>query len=243
MLLPPLTDGHILRRYKRFLADIELADGQVVCAHVPNTGSMASCWQPGAPVQISHSDNPRRKLSWTLERVDMGGGWIGVNTARPNQVMAQAIASGRIASLTGYRRLRREVSVEMPGLASGRLDVGLSEGHAPDALVEVKNVTLLDGALLRFPDARSERARRHLDLLIAAVDSGLRGIMLFALNRPEGQALAPAWDIDPAYAERLCAAASAGVEIIALRMLHRPEGIDTAEQLPVDLTLPASAGE
>jgi len=241
--LPELTDGRILRRYQRFLADIELADGQVVTAHVPNTGSMAGCWQPGAAVQLSHSDNPRRKLAWTLERVDMGGGWIGVHTARPNQVLAEAIALGHIAPLAGYRSLRREVRFAPPGLEPGRLDLALTDGGtlaAPmaDALVEIKNVTLLDGARLCFPDAQSARGRKHLDLLIAAVGAGLRGVMLFALNRPEGRCFAPAWDVDPAYGERLLAAAAAGVEIIAARLVHRDHEIIAGELLPLDLPRP-----
>jgi len=214
-----------------------------VTAHVPNTGTMATCWQAGAPVQLSYSDNPRRKLAWTLERVDMGGGWIGVNTARPNQVVAEAIGQSRLAPLRGYRSLRREVQFDAAAPRQnaserGRLDFGLSDATlpgAPDALVEVKNVTLLDGELLRFPDARSERARKHLNLLIAAVAMGFRGVMLFALNRPEGRGLAPAWDVDPLYAERLCEAAAAGVEVIAVRLVHGRDGIVTGELLPVEL--------
>jgi sugar fermentation stimulation protein A len=207
---------------------------------------MATCWQPGAPVQLSYSDNPRRKLVWTLERVDMGGGWIGVNTARPNQVMAEAISQGRLEPLRGYRSLRREVQFDAPGPATsrqvasdrGRLDFGLSDATlpgAPDALVEVKNVTLLDGELLRFPDARSERGRKHLSLLMSAVAMGLRGVMLYALNRPEGRGLAPAWDVDPLYAERLCEAAAAGVEVLAVRLVHGRDCIVTGELLPVEL--------
>ncbi|HSQ06914.1 MAG TPA: sugar fermentation stimulation protein SfsA, partial [Chromatiaceae bacterium] len=99
-----------MRRYKRFLADCELADGRTVTAHVPNTGTMVTCWAPGAPVQLSHSPDPRRKLPWTLERVDMGSGWVGDHTGRPNAVMAEGIAAGLIAGLAGYRVLRREVA-------------------------------------------------------------------------------------------------------------------------------------
>jgi sugar fermentation stimulation protein A len=197
--LPPLQDGRILRRYRRFLADVDLDDGTRVTAHCPNTGSMRGCWEPGARVQVSRSDNPKRRLPWTLERVDMGGGWIGVNTALVNAVMAEAVTAGRIPSLAGYARLRREVPFQVPGLPRGRLDLGLYQGEQPDALVEIKNVTLLDGSCLRFPDAVSERGRKHLDLLLAATRQGLRGIILFALNRPEGTCFAPARDIDPAY--------------------------------------------
>jgi sugar fermentation stimulation protein A len=196
---------------------------------------MATCWEPGAPVQLSHSANPRRKLAWTLERVDMGAGWVGVNTARPNAVVAEGIEAGRIAPLAGYRGLRREVRFEPAGLPRGRIDMGLTDGPEPDALVEVKNVTLLEGGFLRFPDAVSERARKHLDLLLSAVRSGRRGVILFAANRPEGERVGPAWNLDPAYARRLVEAVEGGVEALAVRLVHSATGIETGEALPVDL--------
>jgi len=239
LLLPTLIDGRILRRYKRFLADVELADGSLITAHVPNTGSMATCWSPGAPAQLSHSDNPRRKLTWTLERVDMGAGWVGVHTGRANAVMAEGIAAGRIPALAGYRALRREVEFAPTGHPKGRLDIALTEGRAPDVLIEVKNVTLLDGGRLRFPDAVSERGRKHLSLLRTAMEQGNRGVMLYAVNRPEGQCFAPAWSIDPAYAERLAAVAEAGVEVLAVRIRHTETHLEVGEELPMDLTMPS----
>ncbi|MEA3274388.1 MAG: DNA/RNA nuclease SfsA [Pseudomonadota bacterium] len=239
MRLPPLTRGRILRRYKRFLADVELAGGELVTAHVPNTGSMKSCWEFGAPVELSYSDNPRRKLAWTLERVDMGSGWVGVHTGRTNSVMAEGIASGRIPSLAGYRALRREVSFAPAGYPRGRIDIGLFDGSAADALVEVKNVTLLDGDRLCFPDAVSERARKHLDLLHCAVGQGRRGVILFAVNRPEADRFAPAWSIDPAYSTRLIEVAAAGVEVLAVRVRHTEQGLEVGESLPLDLSAPA----
>lgn len=235
--LPQLTDGRILRRYKRFLADVELTDGSLITAHVPNTGSMATCWSAHAPVQVSYSDNPRRKLAWTLERVDMGAGWVGVHTGRTNQVMAEGITWGRIPALAGYRELQTEVGFAPAGHPKGRLDISLSKGPAPDVLVEVKNVTLLDGDCLRFPDAVSERARKHLGLLEAAVEQGLRGVMLYALNRSEGGCFAPAWSIDSAYSERLVEVAETGVEVLAVRIRHTGTGLEVGEGLPVDLTL------
>jgi len=233
--LPPLVDGRILRRYKRFLADIELADGAIVTAHVPNTGRMTRCWMPGAPVQLSHSDDPRRRLAWTLERVDMGQGWIGVHTGRPNAVLAEGIAAGRIPALAGYRRLRRELTYAPAGQAPGRLDIGLLDGPGPNALVEIKNVTLLEGERLLFPDAVSERGLKHLDLLLTARGGGYRAVILFAINRPEGICFAPAWSVDPRYAERLRQVAAAGVETLAIRLRHTPEGIEVGEDLPVEL--------
>lgn len=217
---------------------MELPDGRVVTAHCPNTGTMATCWEPGAPVQLSQSSKPERKLPWTLERVDMGGGWIGVNTARPNQVVAEGIAAGRIRPLAGYAQLRREVAFPPAGQPRGRIDIGLLGGTRPDALVEVKNVTLLDRGCLRFPDAVSERGRKHLDLLLAAVRSGLRGVILFAANRPEGDRVGPAWSVDPAYGRRLLEVVEAGVEALAVRLVHTAEGIEAGALVPLDLGRP-----
>jgi sugar fermentation stimulation protein A len=237
MQLPPLTNGRILRRYQRFLAEVELEDGRGVTAHCPNTGSMRGCWRPGAPVQLSHSDNPARKLAWTLERVDMGAGWIGVHTGRVNGVVAEAIAAGQIPSLRGYHRLRREVVLELPGLPRGRLDIGLYEGPAPDALVEIKNVTLFEAPCLRFPDAVTERGRKHLDLLLAAHEGGRRAVILFALNRPEGDCFAPARAIDPVYAQRLSEVTAAGVEALAVRLRHGPQDLRVGEEVALRLDL------
>ncbi|HEC15589.1 MAG TPA: DNA/RNA nuclease SfsA [Sedimenticola sp.] len=233
MQLPPLTNGTILRRYKRFLADVELEDGSVVSAHCPNTGAMTGCWEPGAPVQLSHSDNPRRKLAWTLERVDMGRGWIGVNTMRANPVIAEAVASGGIPPLSGYGALRREVRLKSSGHPRSRLDLHLSDGPGADAFVEIKNVTLLDGDRLCFPDAVSERGRRHLDLLLEAVRLGCRGVILFALNRPEGRCFSPAREIDPAYARRLEEVVGQGVEALAVRIRHTDEGMEVGGMVEV----------
>ncbi len=233
MQLPPLTAARMIRRYKRFLADVELADGSLLTVHCPNTGSMKGCWTPGAPVEISFSDNPKRKLAWTLERVDMWGGWVGVHTGRTNAVVAEAIREGRVPPLAGYAALRREVQYPVPGHPRSRIDLLLSQGSAPDALVEVKNVTLLEGACLQFPDAVSERALKHLDLLRAAVERGIRGVILFALNRPEGRCFSPARHIDPAYAARLEEVTGQGVEAYALRIRHTPDGMRGGGLVPV----------
>jgi sugar fermentation stimulation protein A len=221
MQLPPLTNGRILKRYKRFLADIELPNGEVVTAHCPNTGSMLGCWQPGAPVQISHSDNPKRKLAWTLERVDMGRGWVGVHTGRTNPVIEEALRAGRINTLSGYRCIRREVKYQPSAGENARFDFYLTEGDAPDAWVEVKNVTLWQGGNLCFPDAVTLRGRKHLELLAELSGQGYRGVMIYALNRPEGECFKPADEIDPVYAETLRRVVyDVGVEVMALRITH-----------------------
>lgn len=223
-----LYDGRILNRYKRFLADVELADGTVVVAHCPNTGSMATCWRPGAPVQLTHSNNPKRKLEWTLERVDMGAGWVGVHTGRVNTVIAEGVASGAIPELAGYDNITREPPFSANGYASSRFDLLLTSPGRRHAYVEVKNATLLDGDCITFPDAVTERGRKHLELLAVAVQQGFRGVIVFAVNRAEGSYFAPAWNIDPVYAETLEAAPQQGVEILVARLRHSHRGVEVA---------------
>jgi sugar fermentation stimulation protein A len=214
---------------------VELADGTLVTAHCPNTGTMKSCWQPGAPVELSYSDNPRRKLQWTLERVDMGSGWVGVNTMRTNAVIAEGVENGRIPQLLNYRLLKREVAFQGENGQTARFDIQLREGEGPDAFVEVKNVTLLDQERVRFPDAVTERGRKHLDLLLQVVNRGMRGVVLFAVNRPEGDCFSPAETIDPAYSGRLREVVSAGVEALAVRISHSRDGLWVEGPVPIDL--------
>lgn len=235
MKLPPLTPVRLLRRYKRFLADVAFDDGTVTTVHCPNTGSMTGCWAPGVPAEISRSQNPKRKLPWTLERVNMGAGWIGVNTARTNDVVREAIHAGRIPTLSGFGTVRREVAVRADGPVGARLDLLLSDGPSPDVLVEVKNVTLLDGDCLRFPDAASTRALKHLDALESAVGDGMRAALIFALNRPEGRCFAPAEAVHPQYAARLREVNREGVEIYALRIVHTRAGMTGKGLVPVEL--------
>ena len=235
MQLPPLTNGWILSRYKRFLADVELTDGRKVTAHVPNTGRMTGCWRPGAPVQLSHSDDPRRKLAWTLERVDMGAGWVGVNTQRVNEVVAEAIEMGRIPSLAGYERLLREVKWS-EGELGGRLDLVLEGGGRPRVWIEVKNTTLVCGDAVCFPDAVTTRGRKHLELLARLRELGERAVILYAVNRPEGAHFEPAAQVDPQYAQALRRVQAGGVEVLALRLRHRATAIEGTGLLPVVLS-------
>lgn len=229
MLLPPLVHGRILRRYKRFLADVELNGGEVVTAHVPNTGTMESCWAPGVPVELSVSDNTRRKLPYTLERVDMGTGWIGVNTVRVNAVVAEGIAAGRIAPLNGYTEIRREPVFQNDLAPRSRFDLRLSGDGRPVCVVEIKNATLYRDGVVQFPDAVTVRGRKHLDLLARALESGYRACLVFAINRSESGSFRPAAEIDPAYADRLTEVARIGVEVILVRIVHRPQAIDAVQ--------------
>jgi sugar fermentation stimulation protein A len=235
MKLPPLFKGYIQKRYKRFLADVVLDDGRHITAHCPNTGSMQGCWQAGAPVQVSHSDNPKRKLAWTLERVDMGQGWIGIHTGRTNPVVEEAVNNGMINSLQGYQKIRREATYAPEGFERARFDLLLSQGERADAWVEVKNVTLWQEDALSFPDAVTERGRKHLLLLKQACREGYRGVMVYALNRPEGGCFRPADEIDPAYAETLRQVVNQGVELIAVRIEHTAESMRITREVPVHL--------
>lgn len=229
MQLPPLVNGRILNRYKRFLADVVLESGETITAHCPNTGSMKGCWEPQAPVQLSVSDNPKRKYRYTLERVDMGAGWVGVNTMRVNPVVCEGIRAGAVAELAGYSALKTEPAFNAEGHAGSRFDAALlDEDDQPQAYVEIKNTTLFDGDIISFPDAVTERGRKHLNLLEIAVSRGHRAVILFAVNRPEGQWFEAAADIDPQYAETLAEVCDAGVEAIVVRLVHGPESIEVA---------------
>lgn len=230
---PPLIPGRLERRYKRFLADIILDSGDRVVAHCPNTGSMATCWSPGDRVFVSRSTNPRRKHAYTWEISQRSDGdWVGINTQRPNQVVAHALRTRQLAALAAYSQVRREVR-----WGEARLDFRLSTADRPDCLVEVKNVTLYDADanVLRFPDAVTTRGTKHLETLIAARHQGLAAAMLYVCNRQRGQAFAPATAIDPVYAQTLERAAAAGVQILAYRVRHSAECLSLDPQpLPVN---------
>ncbi|MGE3258998.1 MAG: DNA/RNA nuclease SfsA, partial [Geobacter sp.] len=199
MKLPPLIPGRLIKRYKRFLADIELADGSLVTAHCPNSGSMLGCNLPGSPVMLSVSPNPNRKLAHTWELVQVDGYWVGLNTMLPNRLAEEAILDGTIAELQGYPRLRREVPY---GSERSRIDI-LLEGDQGRCFVEVKNVTLVEDGRALFPDAVTERGQKHLRELMEVVRNGDRGVILFTVQRGDGAAVAPADAIDPAYGRLL----------------------------------------
>lgn len=227
-----MIHGNFVRRYKRFLVDVELENGQVVTAHCPNSGSLASCTGPGWPVLLSDSHNPKRKLRLTWEMIDNGRCWIGINTQRANALAAEAIQKGVIPQLEGYDTIRREVRYG----ERSRVDL-LLEGTGPACWVEVKNVTLVDGAgRYAFPDAPTERGRRHLAELSARVRLGDRAVMLFVIQRSDGDGFVPAADIDPAYTDALERARETGVEVLAWRAEIRPEGLEIVE--PVEVLMP-----
>ena len=215
MLLPqPLFHGTLIRRYKRFLADVELDDGSQVTAHTPNTGSMQGCARPGSRVVLSMSGNLGRKYPHSWELVHTDGVWVGINTLLPNRLAREGIEDGTIAELAGYQSIRAEV----PYGVGSRIDLLLS-GERGNCYVEVKNVTLVEGGCALFPDAVSARGQKHLRELMEVVRQGHRGVNLFVVQRADGESVSPADAIDPAYGALLREASRAGVELLAYRAL------------------------
>ncbi len=229
----PIHDGVLLRRYKRFLADVRLADGTEVVAHCPNSGRMTACWAPGVPCRVSHRPDPRRKLAWTLEQTCMDGTWVLVDTALPNGVVAEGILAGTVPDLAGYATLETERR-----WGGSRIDLRLSDPDRPRCWVEVKNVTLAEGGVARFPDAVSARATRHLHTLAEVVAAGERGVLLFHVGRADAAVVRPADDVDPVYGAALREAAAAGIEVLAHRGQVGREQVVLGEAVPVDLSGP-----
>lgn len=231
MRFPHLVEGRLVRRYKRFFADVELPGGEVVVSHCANPGSMRTCAPDRARVWLSASDRPGRKLRWTWELVEADGDLVCVNTARANELVAEALARGRVAELAGWGSARREVRYG----ERSRVDFTLARGRR-SCYVEVKSVTLaLGDRVAGFPDSVTERGRRHLDELEAMVAAGHRAILLFAVNRTRAREVRPADAIDPAYGATLRRAAANGVELLAYQASITPRAIHLHRRLPVQL--------
>ena len=228
MNLPKLTEGLLLRRYKRFLADVELPSGEVVVAHCPNPGSMRSVAVSGWSAFLSKSDNPKRKLKWTLELIRSPKAWILVNTQRPNRIVEEAILGGIVAELRGYSELRREVKYG----ENSRIDLLLSEGSRR-CYVEVKNVSLLmEDGQGAFPDSVTKRGAKHLRELAKQVEVGDRAVMFYLVSRTDIESLRPAIEIDPNYAKEVQLALKAGVEMIAYRADVNDSEVLVARRIP-----------
>ncbi|MBU0501505.1 MAG: DNA/RNA nuclease SfsA [Gammaproteobacteria bacterium] len=226
----PLIEGTLLRRYKRFLADVALEGGAIVTAHTPNTGSMRGCAEPGSRVWLRDSGNPNRKypFSWELVRTS-GGVMVGINTALANHLVREGIERGVITALSGYDRIRSEVRYG----ENSRVDLLLQGNDRPDCYVEVKNVTLVGKGIAYFPDAVTTRGAKHLRELAAMAGAGKRAIIFFCVQRGDAREVRPADTIDPAYGHALRNALSQGVEALAYRAEPSPEGIALALPLPV----------
>jgi len=229
---PPLEEGRLLRRYKRFLADIETSSGEQLTIHCPNTGSMLNCMSEGCRVWFSRSQDPKRKLPGTWELGETPHGRLAcINTARANALVEEALRGGLITELAGFSGLRREVRF---GEENSRADFCLEFTTGP-AWIEVKSVTLgfADSTVAAFPDARTERGARHLRELAAQARAGVRAVQLYCVNLSGIEAVRAAQEIDPAYAAGLREARAAGVEVLAYGAEITPEAIRLVRRLEV----------
>jgi sugar fermentation stimulation protein A len=229
----PLVEGRLIRRYKRFLADVALADGETATVHCANPGSMTGLAEPGMRVFLSRSESVTRKLPWSWELVEIAGGLVGINTAHPNRLIAEAIATNAIPELSGYETVRREVRYG----TNSRIDFLLSDSTRPSAYVEVKNVHLSrTERLAEFPDSVTARGAKHLAELAAMAASGHRAIMVYLIQRSDAAEFALARDIDPAYAAAFDLARQAGVETIAYDCRLSLEEIAVGRRVPIQDT-------
>ncbi len=232
---PRLTEGRLIKRYKRFLADVELAGGRTLTVHCPNTGAMTGCAEPGSVVWISDSRNLQRKYRYTLEMVASGRSRVGVNTAQANRLVAEALSEGRIPALADYDTVKPEAAIPD---GRGRFDFRLARMGRSDCYVEVKSMTLCRaGGLGAFPDAVSERALKHVEALIRRIREGDRAVLLFCVLHTGVEMATTADDVHPAYGERLRAAVEEGVEVAAWKCSIEVEGLRLEREIPVDESL------
>ncbi len=217
---PKLTEGILIRRYRRFIADIKLRNNHIVSAHCPNSGSMMGCSEPGRRVYLSYHRNPRRKFKYTWELIDMGSSLVGINTWVPNHLVRKAIVNGKIEGLNGYDDIRPE-----PGFGKGtRFDLLLS-GKREGCFVEIKNCTLVENGIAYFPDAVTQRGLKHLLELERAKKQGYRAVVFFLIQRMDARRFSPADHIDPEYGRELRRAISLGVEMFVYDVMIDLKGI------------------
>lgn len=225
-----LVKGKILKRYKRFLADVELDNGEIVTAHTANTGSMKTCWEPGWDVLVSYHDDPKRKLKYSLQMTHNGKSWIGINTSLPNKLALEAFHEGLIKEFSHYDSIKPEVKI-----GKSRIDLLLTKGDER-CFVEIKNVTLKDGeSTCSFPDSVSTRGQKHLQELIDLLDEKTKAKMLYIVQREDVNKFHPAADIDPEYARLLKLAKDNGVEILVYQCSLSPKEIKINKSIPWSL--------
>lgn len=229
MQLPPIRQtGILIQRYKRFLADITLADGSELTVHCPNSGSMRGCSTPGSPVILSKSDNPKRKYAWTLEMVQEKGIWIGINTMMTNQIVREALENGTIDDFGSIESVQPEVKVS----DKSRLDFLVQTESGP-VYIEVKNCSLVQDDAAMFPDAVTVRGTKHLLELELLRKDNVRTAVLFCIQRADGSCFRPAHEIDPTYAETLHAVQAEGVHVLAYRARVQPDSVTITGKLPL----------
>ncbi len=224
-----LIKGKLIKRYKRFMADVELENGDVVTAHCANSGSMLSVKDEGATVWLSPANNPKRKLKYTWEIIEIDGCNVGINTGHPNKIVEEAILAGQVSELKGYDSLRREVKYGQ----NSRIDVLLEDDDKPKCYVEVKNVTLRRGDNADFPDSVTSRGAKHLRELGDMVEEGHRSVMFYLVQRGDCKIMDIARDIDPTYDDELKTAIKRGVEVICYQCDVGTDEIKVTTPLPI----------
>ena len=229
--LPPLITGILIKRYKRFLADVELDTGEKLTVHCPNSGSMKGCAIPGSKIWLSKSDNPKRKYKYTWELIQTPDTMIGINTLLPNKLVKQAIENKEIEELSGYDHIKAEIKTS----AHTRLDLLLEKDTGEKCFIEIKNCTLVENKTAMFPDAVTLRGQKHLDELEHLVSLGSRGIIFFLIQRMDAEKFKPADMIDPFYAAKLKKAVKNGVELITRDTVINSRVIKIGNFIPFDL--------
>jgi len=225
---PELIPGTLIKRYKRFLADMRLSSGDLVTAHCANSGTMKECSEPGRPVYLSFHDNPKRKLKYTWEMIKMSTSLVGVNTLVPNRLVKKSIEDGLVEQLKGYENVKAEVKVS----DKSRLDLMLTKGDKEKCYVEIKNCTLVKEEIAYFPDAVTTRGRKHLVELQRLAKEGNRSIIFFLVQRMDAKAFTPADNIDPAYGKELRKTKRNGVEVIVYDVIIDLEKIVLGKKIP-----------
>jgi sugar fermentation stimulation protein A len=230
----PLLRGRLIQRYKRFLADVQLTDGNIITATCPNTGSLLGLASPGSTVWLSESATPTRKYrhTWELVEADLGRGavLVGINTGHPNNLVAEAIAAGQVHRLRRYADLKREQKYGR----NSRIDILLHDPKRGYCYVEVKNVHLSRRhGLAEFPDSITERGTKHLSEMTDMVNAGCRAVMVFLVQRGDVNRLSLARDIDTRYAQAFDKARAAGVEAMALRCCVSQQAIEIEKTIPI----------
>ncbi|MGD8882370.1 MAG: DNA/RNA nuclease SfsA [Desulfobacterales bacterium] len=228
---PELTRGTLLKRYKRFLADVKLETGEIVTAHCPNTGSMKGCCEPGRTVYLSMHDNPKRKYKYTWELIAMPTSMVGVNTLVPNRLVHKSIVQKLIPGLSDYKNIQPEVKIS----AHSRIDLMLTAGGLERCYVEIKNCTLVNEGIAQFPDAVTSRGLKHIIELKNLADTGHRCLMFYFIQRMDARVFRPADHIDPEYGRGLRWAVKNGIEVLAYDVRIDMQGIELNKNIPCDL--------
>lgn len=228
---PYLIPGTLVKRYKRFLADIILDDGSFITAHCPNSGSMKTCSEPGMKVWVSESSNPKRKLPYTWEMIEMPTSMVGVNAILPNTLVKKAVSLGQIPEISGYSEIIPEITTS----DGTRLDLCLRSKDCKPCYIEIKNSTYVEKGHACFPDAVTVRGKKHVEELERLAKEGFRSIIFFIIQRMDAERFSPADHIDPAYGKSLRKALDNGVEILAYDTLIDLHGINVRRSIPVIL--------